>query len=197
MSQEKMMVQKCKGGDMAAFEQLIENYQKKVFNIAYRILGNPDDASDMAQEVFLKVYKSISNFKEESSLSTWIYRIATNVCLDEVRKRKKAAVVSINSTIQLEDGEINVQMEDEGPGPDQLVEEKELREEVRKAIESLNDEHKVAIILRDINGFSYEEISNILQCSLGTVKSRINRARNALKNILLKERNFSNHISSN
>ncbi|NLY43522.1 MAG: sigma-70 family RNA polymerase sigma factor [Clostridiaceae bacterium] len=192
MSHEKLLIQKCKNGDVEAFEQLIESYQKKVFGIAFRMLGNTEDASDVAQEVFLKVFKSITNFKEESSLSTWIYRIATNVCLDEIRKRKKATVVSINSTIQLEDGEIDMQVEDQGPHPDEIVERKELENEVKKAIERLNNEHKIVIILRDIQGLSYDEIADILQCSLGTVKSRINRARNSLKNILLKRKELLN-----
>jgi RNA polymerase sigma-70 factor (ECF subfamily) len=194
VDQEKLLIQKCKNGDIPSFEILIESYQKKVFNIAYRMLSNADDASDVAQEVFLKVFKSIANFKEESSLSTWIYRITTNVCLDEMRRRKKTAVISMNSTIQLGDGEIDIQIEDESLHPDEIVEEKELKDEVKKAIESLNDEHKIVIILRDINGLSYDEIANTLQCSLGTVKSRINRARNSLKSILLKrEELFKNY----
>lgn len=197
MSQEKILIQKCKSGDIYAFEQLIQGYQKKVFNIAYRILGDIDDASDMSQEVFIKVYKSITNFKEESSLSTWIYRIATNTCLDEVRRKKKAASISMSSTIQLEDGEITIQVEDSKPGPDELIAQKETREEINKAIESLNEEHKAVIVLRDIQGLSYEEISSVLQCSLGTVKSRINRARSSLKNILISERNFYSRMSSN
>jgi RNA polymerase sigma-70 factor (ECF subfamily) len=188
MDQEKILIQKCKNGDIHSFELLIESYQSKVFNIAYRMLGNAEDASDVAQEVFLKIFKSISTFKEEASLSTWIYRIATNVCLDEIRKRKKENIISMNSTIQLEDGELNIQMETTDPRPDEILEEKELRDEVKDAIGCLKDEHKIVIILRDINGFSYEDISNILNCPLGTIKSRINRARNSLKNILLKRK---------
>ena len=185
--QEKALIQKCKQGDIDSFEMLIECYQQKVYNIALRMLGNKEDASDIAQEVFIKVYKSIGGFKEEASLSTWIYRIATNVCLDELRKRKKTKIVSIDSTIQLEESEVSMQMPDERPQPDELLTQKELKQEVQKAINNLKEEHKTVIILRDINGYSYEEIAKILDCTLGTVKSRINRARNALKSILIKK----------
>ncbi len=193
MDTERQLVQKCKNGDIRSFELLIESYQKKIFNIAFRMLGNQEDALDVTQEVFIKIYKSISSFKEESSLSTWIYRIATNVCLDELRKRKKTKMVSMDSPIQLNGGEINVQMQDQGLHPDELIEQKELKTQIKKAINCLKDEHKIVIILRDINGYSYEEISKIMECSLGTVKSRINRARNSLKSILLKKKELYSH----
>jgi len=194
MIDEKQLIRQCKNGDIQAFEKLIEGYQKKVYNIAYRMLGNSEDAFDVSQEVFIKVFKAIVNFKEESSFSTWIYRIAKNVCLDELRKKKKAQVVSIHSTIQADDSEFSIQLEDFQKGPEELLEIKELKNEVNKAINCLTDEHKLVIQLRDISGFSYEEIAEILQCSLGTVKSRISRARNSLKNILISKQE---HFKSN
>lgn len=187
MEDEKKLVQKCKKGDIESFELLIANHQKKIFNIAFRMLRNTEDASDIAQEVFLKAYKSISKFKETSSFSTWIYRIAVNTCIDEIRKRKKVVLYSLDSTIQSEDGELPAQWEDEGPRPDTIVENREMKSAVKKAVESLSEDHKTIIVLRDMDGFSYEEISELLDCSLGTVKSRINRARKALKDILLEQ----------
>ena len=94
---EQILLEKAKAGDVSAFEELIDAYQKKIFNLAYRIIGNYDDAGDMAQEALIRIYRSIANFKEQSSFSTWIYRITTNVCLDEIRKRKNK---KINDTIQ-------------------------------------------------------------------------------------------------
>ena len=195
MSEERQLIARCKDGDIEAYEQLIQGYQKKVYNIALKMLGNAEDASDAAQEALIKVYKSIAGFKEESSLSTWIYRIATNVCLDELRKKKKSNVVSIHTNLQTEDGELSVQIEDHRPQPDQVYENLELRQEMKKAIDALNEEHKTVVVLRDIQGMSYEEIAHIMQCSLGTVKSRINRARNTLKNILLKKQELLNKKS--
>jgi RNA polymerase sigma-70 factor, ECF subfamily len=185
---EKYLLHQSKNGDMAAFEQLIEGYQKKVFNIALRMLGNPDDASEVAQEVFIRVYKSVKNFKEESSFSTWIYRITTNTCLDELRKRKNKEHISLDEDIHHEDGDMKRQVEDSRPTPDIIAEKNELRKIVKLAINSLSEDHRIVIILRDIQDLSYEEIAKIVKCPEGTVKSRINRARSELKEILKRKR---------
>jgi len=182
---EKDLIEKAQKMDVQAFEQLVEKYQKKVFNIAFSMLNNMDDASDISQEVFIKAFKSIKHFKQNSSFSTWLYRITVNTCLDELRKRKnKSNVFSIDQVIHLESGEVTRQLEDDRPTPDSMVENNELRALVRDSISQLSDELKEVIILRDINGLSYDDIADMLDCPLGTVKSRINRARNALKEIL-------------
>ena len=185
---EKLLLEKSKAGDMAAFEELIEGYQRKIFNIALRIIGNYDDANDLAQEVLIRIYKSIGNFKEQSSFSTWIYRITTNVCLDDIRKRKNRKVISLDEEIRVEDGEMQRQIVSNDPLPEDTAERGELRELVNGAIRSLSEEHRLVIVLRDLQGFSYEEIARILKCPEGTVKSRINRARMALKNVLQSKR---------
>ncbi|NMB95342.1 MAG: sigma-70 family RNA polymerase sigma factor [Clostridiaceae bacterium] len=187
-TKENVLIEKSKKGDINAFEKLIETYQKKVFNIAFGMLNNYDDANDVAQEVFIRIYKSIKNFKGESSFSTWLYRITTNACLDELRKRKNKNVVSIDEDILFEEGEVTRQIVDDSPTPDIIAEQKELREIVNDAIAQLSEEHRTVIMLRELQGFSYEEISNIINCPQGTVKSRINRARSALKNILKSKR---------
>ncbi|NSW92293.1 MAG: sigma-70 family RNA polymerase sigma factor [Firmicutes bacterium] len=182
---EKDLIRKSQKGDIEAFEQLIESYQKKVFNIALGMMGNYDDANDISQEVFIKVFKSIRNFRQQSSFSTWLYRITTNACLDELRKRKNSKnIISIDQVIHLENGEVVRQIEDDGPTPESTAERNELKEAVRDAIFQLSNEHKEVIILRDIQGFSYDDIAKIISCPQGTVKSRINRARNMLKEIL-------------
>lgn len=185
---EKHLLRMAKSGDVEAFEQLIEGYQRKIFNIAFRMLGNYDDAGDMAQEVFIRMYKSISSFKEQSSLSTWIYRITTNVCLDELRKRKNRKITYIDEEIRLDDGDVKRQMENEGPSPEDYAETNEIKKVVRDAILQLPEEYRIIIVLRDIQGFSYEEIAAILKCPEGTVKSRISRARHALGNILVSKK---------
>ncbi|HHW32327.1 MAG TPA: sigma-70 family RNA polymerase sigma factor [Clostridiaceae bacterium] len=184
---EKKLLDRAKNGDVVAFEELIEKHQKKVFNLALRMLGNHEDAYDIAQEVFIKVYKAIKNFKEESSFSTWIYRIATNTCLDELRRRKNKNIVYIDEDIKSEDSDMKRQLEDSGPTPDLITEKKEIKRIIYNAIEKLPDQHKSALILRDIQGFSYEEIARILECPEGTVKSRINRGRKTLKEMLEKK----------
>jgi RNA polymerase sigma-70 factor, ECF subfamily len=181
---EKDLLVRAKAGDINAFEQLIEGVQKKVFNIIFKMVGNYEDASELSQEVFIKIYKSIKNFKEESTLSTWIYKIATNVCLDELRKRKGKHVISIDEEIKVGDSEIRREIVDGRPTPEAAAEKNEIRRAVSEAIKSLSDEHRIAIVLRDIKGLSYDEMSKILKCPEGTVKSRINRARAALREIL-------------
>lgn len=189
---EQLLLERSKAGDIAAFEKLIEVYQKKIFNLAYRMVGNHDDAADLAQEALIRIFKSIANFKEQSSFSTWVYRITTNVCLDEIRKKKNRRVLSLDEEIHVEDGEMQRQIMSDDPLPDEVVEREELRSIVNGAIGSLPEEQRLVISLRDIQGLSYDEIAEVLDCPTGTVKSRINRARQALKNVLMTKRELLN-----
>ncbi len=181
---EKILVNKAKNGDIQAFEQLISGYQKKVFNIACRMTGNYDDAADLAQEAFLKVFKSIGDFKGHSALSTWIYRITVNLCLDHIRKNKKRKYVYIDSDIRTDEGDIQRDLEYDGPGPEDETERSQIRQAVTDALSELPEDQKTILVLRDIQNFSYDEIAGILKLPGGTVKSRINRARSALRDIL-------------
>lgn len=181
---EAVLINKAKKGDITAFEALIEDHQKRVYNIALRILNNSEDAYDAAQEVFIKVYKSIASFKGDSSFSTWIYRITKNVCLDEIRKRKKNKAISIDEEYENEEGSMQKQIYDDSPGPEEITERKIDKEQIYKAIELLSEQQKIVLVLRDIQGFSYEEIGKIIDCPEGTVKSRINRARKSLVELL-------------
>lgn len=180
MNLERDLVRRAKRGDIAAFEDLVACYEKKIYNTAYRFFYNREDAFDITQEIFIKIYTSLSRFREGSSFSTWVYRIAVNTCIDFYRKRREHTV-PINEEITGLDQGIT------GMGhisPEEALEKKELRDEIQRAIHMLPEEQRMCIILRDVQGFSYVEISEILNCSLGTVKSRINRGRKALKEIL-------------
>lgn len=181
---EKLLVKKSKAGDIDSFELLISSYDRKAYNIAFRMMGNEEDAKDMAQEAMLRVYRSIKDFKEQSSFSTWLYRIVTNVCLDELRRRKKEKTVSLDNTIETDSGEMRLEICSDRETPEDAYERLEQRQLIADAIKQLNEEYRSVIILRDVQGFSYEEMSFMLDCSLGTIKSRINRARNALKDKL-------------
>lgn len=182
---EKELIEASQKGDIESFEKLISNYQKKVFNIAFRMMQNYDDAYDVSQEVFIRVFKAIKKFRGQSSFSTWLYRVTTNACLDELRRKKNSKnVISLDQEIQLEDGEVFFQIEDNRLTPELAAEENELVNVVREAITKLPDDYREVIILRDIQGFSYKEIAHIKECPQGTIKSRINRARKALKDIL-------------
>jgi len=185
---EKLLLEKCRDGDIQAFELLISAYQKRAFNIAYRILENIDDANDATQEALIKVYRSIKDFKGDSSFSTWLFRIVTNVSLDQLRSKKRRQVYYIDKEIVVEDDTLTMEIADYSNVPEDVVDKKEAISQVHRAINLLSEEHKVMIVLRDIQGFSYEEISRLTDCSIGTVKSRINRARLSLKNILIRDK---------
>ncbi len=178
------LVSKIKKGDMAAFDKLVADYSKRVSNIAYSLLSDREDALDAAQEVFIRVYKNIGNFRGESTVSTWIYRITKNVCTDFLRKRR-SNIISLDD--DNEDGP-KLEIADETTSPEQIAEQNERVVAVRKAIAALDENQRTVITLFDINGLSYEEISAILKCPLGTVKSRLYRARDSLRKILSENR---------
>jgi len=187
MQDDSILLKKARKGDIRSFEELIMPFEKKVYNIAYRMMGNAEDAMDIAQEVFIKIYKNLSGFKAQSSLSTWIYRITVNTCMDEIRRQKSKHTASLDAMVE---SGIPFSAKDKSDLglPEKSFEKKEQRMVIENAISQLSEEYRVAVILRDIQGFSYEEIAEILQCSLGTVKSRLNRGRKELRERLFKHR---------
>lgn len=188
MLSDEELVLRSKNGDIDAFEELVSRYDRKIYSIAYRLIGNRDDANDIAQEAFLKAYQGIKNFRGEASFQTWLSRITTNVCRDELRRRSRKPVDRLDENIVLEEGEVAKQVAAKEPGPAELYEQKELSVRIQKLIDTLAPDFRLALVLRDIEGYSYDEIAQYLDCSLGTVKSRISRARNYLKEKLIIER---------
>ena len=183
-SQEASLIKQSKAGDIESFERLIAEHQKKVFNIAYRMLGNLEDANDVAQEALVKAYRGIENFKGKSSFSTWLYAIVNNACIDFIRKNRKVNMIYLDREYETEEGTYKIQLNNNEDTPEQLFEKKEVQKLVHESINELGYNHRKVIILRDIEYFSYKEIAQILSCSEGTVKSRISRARNNLKAII-------------
>jgi len=177
---EALLIKRAQRKDSAAIEALIYAYEKRVYNVAYRYMGNEADAWDMAQEALIKLYKNVSSFKGRSSFSSWVYRLTVNTCLDGLRKRKKT-LLSLDQTI--ENGASYT--DTATPQPEEHALTAELSEDIQKAINTLSGDHKSVIILRDISGLSYEEISGCLGISVGTVKSRINRGRAKLRELLI------------
>lgn len=181
------IISRCREGDREAFEKLMETYQNRVFNIAYGMLSDYEEASDASQEIFIKVYKSISSFKGQSSFTTWLYVICRNVCNDMLRKRQRRGVqVSIYS----DDDEKSVEreIESDAPTPEEQLEINECQVAVKEAINSLKPEYKEILLYADMQQLSYEEVSKILRCPVGTVRSRLNRARGALRKKLSDKR---------
>jgi RNA polymerase sigma-70 factor (ECF subfamily) len=179
---DELLIKRAQQGESNALEQLIYACEKRVYNISYRFMGNEADAYDMAQESLIKIYKGISSFKGESSLSSWVYRLTVNTCMDGLRKRKHTPV-SLEYSM-----EMGVPFEDTlSETPEEQVLSLERAEDVQKAINLLSEAYKAVIIMRDIDGYSYEEISELLEISVGTVKSRINRGREKLRELLLRQ----------
>ena len=187
MADEGKLIKSCKEGDLYSFEILVSNYEKAVYNIAYRMVQNEEDAFDLSQEIFLKVYKAIHKFDEKSKFSTWIYRVATNTCLDFLRKSKKRQnIVSLDANIGSDDkDDLFMQIEDKDANTHDIVERKFKNQELIEALNKLSPEHRIVIVLKDIQGLSHEEIAKALKLNVGTVKSRISRARENLKKILI------------
>ncbi len=181
---EKTLIEKIKKGDIDAFSDLVTRYEKKALNFAYRMLKNSEEAEDATQEAFFKVFDKIHTFHGKSSFSTWFYTILNNICLDILRKRtRRAEVVSISQTSN-DDNEYELQIEDTSDGPFEKLQKKDAKILLEQALSKLSNEHRAVIVMRDINDLEYEEIAKILNVSLGTVKSRISRARLALRKIL-------------
>ncbi|MPW24584.1 sigma-70 family RNA polymerase sigma factor [Alkalibaculum sp. M08DMB] len=176
---ELELLAKCIQGDLDAFGVLINKYSIQVYNTLHRILGNEEDAQDVSQEVFIKIYKNMHTFKGKSEFSTWLYRITIN-CAKDFNKKKKIDLL-IDDTKDIEQ-EFSYE---KSSNPEAAIEEVEKRELVLKELMKLKKNQRMIIVLRDIQGLSYEEISKVLSISIGTVKSRINRARIQLRQALL------------
>ena len=189
MSKEKALVQQAKAGDRDAFAALVSAYEGKIYNLALRYLGNREDAMDASQEVFLRVFRFLPGFQEESGFSTWIYRIGVNVCKDMLVKRNKRNELSLELPDD-EDDYRTVEVADERYDPQAIVEQSDLRESLASAIAELPQQQREMIVLRDIQGLSYEEIGQVLCLESGTVKSRLSRARENLRKKLLQSGNI-------
>jgi len=169
-------------GDEAAFQEIVRRYRNPITNFIYRMLDDYDRSVELAQETFIRVYTSASRYQANYSFSTYIYRIATNLAISELRKRKRRKMVSLFSPFTNDDGEM-VEMDppDSAVLQDEALIETERRKAVARAIKSLPEKYRAAVVLRDVEGLSYDRIAEVMNLSEGTVKSRINRARNLLK----------------
>lgn len=181
---ERGLIERSRRGDITAFDQLVRTYEKSVYNTAYRLAGSYDDAADIAQEAFVRAWNNLKSFRGDSAFSTWLYRIVTNVFLDD-RKRKRARPQrSLDEAVALDESNVTRQFEDDSPGPEEVAEGAERRMVLERAIQTLPEAQRVVIVLYHTQGLSYEEIAEITNLPMGTVKSKLNRARLALRDRL-------------
>lgn len=192
---EKKCIQKAAKGDANAFEDLVLRYQTQIYNLCYRMTGNAEDAADLTQDAFVKVWKHLDSFQFDSSFSTWLYRLATNCCLDFLRSEKRRATISLVVDNE-EDGEQMMDIPDDEPSPEETLISQEEKERLLWAMNQLDDEQRQILTLRVVNDLSYNDIAQILKIKEGTVKSRLSRARENLRKKLLEAGNKTRNRAS-
>ena len=183
-NQEQIWIQSARNGDQAAFGQLVIKYQKRVYALTVRMCPTPELAEEAAQETFLSAWQGLPFFRGDSAFSTWLYRLASNACVDLLRKEGRHQGPS------LDDEAVSAEVPDTRPTPEAAAEQKELRAQIEAGLRTLSPEHREVLILREIQQLSYDEIADALSLDLGTVKSRISRGRRQLRNFLMEQGNF-------
>ncbi len=175
------LIQRCREKDLSALGELFHRYQEKIYNLAYRIMGSREDAEDLVQDVFVKVYESAEQYQEKASFSTWLYRVAVNLSIDRLRKKKRERLDPLENPDTEEDVSLIDALPADDPSPEELAIAREKKERIQSVLEEVDSRYRTIIILRDLEALSYSEIAAILGCSIGTVRSRLHRGRRLLK----------------
>lgn len=182
MDDTSVLVEKAKAKDLFAFEELVRIHQNKVYALCLHLSGNRDDAQDLAQEAFFRAYRAIGSFRSEADFGTWLHRITVNVCLNFRRKNSGRQTLSLDEPYRGEDGgETLREIASTNGDPLLAVEKKEFQDLVRSALGDISEEHRAVLVLREMEGYSYEEVARAVGCTLGTVKSRLSRARESMR----------------
>ena len=182
-NEEQLLVEAGQRGDVEAFNQLVRLYEGRVYNLCYRMLGDSDAAADVAQEPFISVYRNLNKFRG-GVFRSWLLRIATNACYDALRARKRRPAISLDAAQESEDDGPGFEIADTGESPDEVALRRELAAAIQRGIAQLPEDQRVVVILSDVQGLAYEEIAEVTNTNLGTVKSRLSRARARLRDIL-------------
>jgi len=185
-SETAALVEQARQGDARAFEALVDRYKDKIYVYVTRMIHDPVEAEDITQDTFLRAYQSLANFRGAASFQTWLYRIASNLVIDAVRRRKRRddGNISLDAPVDTDDGEVSRELADERRGPEDLAASSAVQEEVRNAIGDISPKLRSVLVMYDLQGMSYQEISDSMGCPLGTVKSRLFNARAQLKELL-------------
>jgi len=187
IDEDAEIVSFCKKGNVDAFEELVRKHQKKMLNIAFRMIGNYEDACEIVQDAFVSAYKAIKHFEEKARFSTWLYTIVVNLSrnrLNQLKIKNSREAFSMDDPVPTDSSEFAVELASSEPSVLEKLEKRDVQKKVQVCIDSLDNEFKEVIILRDMQGFSYDEISDMLKMPAGTVKSRLFRAREMLRDRL-------------
>ena len=180
-NEDLMLIDRARDGDRSAFDQLVLKYEARAYQYAFRLTRDPKQAGDVVSDAFLRVYSALKNFRGQSAFSTWLYRIVTNCFLDRKKRDKDGNNVSLDSSVNIGDGEVERQYEDDSDGPAEIAERNARETAIQDALGSMPEYQRAMLIMYHVEGLSYEEISDALDLPIGTVKSRLNRARVALR----------------
>jgi len=186
-TEEAALIASAQRGDLAAFDVLVLRHQQEVFAVAMRMLGDRHEAQDVAQDAFVRAYRSIGAFRGEAKLSTWLVSITMNLCRNRRRwwaRRRRVIAGSLDQPIETADGTLDQDVADPSPSPAVMAERRERQGQLAGALQMLNQDERSIVVLRDIQGYAYEEIAEVMGCRIGTVKSRLSRARLRLRALL-------------
>lgn len=188
---DRELLERCRAGDETAFDDLVLRHHRRAFNIAFQVLQDYEDAMEVAQDAFVRIYRSVDNFRWECEFTTWLYQIVVNLARNKHRwwkRRGRQASVSLDSPVKTGDGEVPLQIADNADAPDVQAAKAEFVKLLGRRMDELPDSFREILILRNVDDLSYEQIADVLDCSIGTVKSRIARARELLRESMKDER---------
>ena len=188
---DQVLLERCRAGDETAFDDLVLRHQQRAFNVAFQLLHDHEDATEVAQDAFVRIYRSVDNFRGECEFTTWLHQIVVNLARNKHRwwkRRGRQASVSLDSPVKTADGEVSLQIADNTDPPDVQTVKAEFIELLSRRMSELPRKFREVLILRNVDNLSYEQIAEVLKCSIGTVKSRIARARETLRESMKDER---------
>jgi RNA polymerase sigma-70 factor (ECF subfamily) len=185
---DKQLVEAARQGDAAAFRELVKRHQRRAYAVALGMVHDPDDARDICQEAFLKVHKNLGTFEGDAQFFTWLYRIVANLCIDLLRKRRGMKVEFDDALANSEPDEAGISPQRTGFDPARALADKELRAQIMAALDKLSPAHRSVLVMREVEGLSYQEMADMMKCSIGTIMSRLFHARKKMQTMLLEYR---------